>query len=661
MLFLNPLRRGQRWPRIAGTAAVLLLASTWDATACDTPVYRYAMYRWLPAPYEVYYFHQDGVSEEAEQVKDGIRAASEDRHARANLVFLPVDLGADPDLAGVPPDVKQMWLQQTEPVSPSYLIASPVGVSLFTGSLSRQDLDALIDSPRRQELARLLEEGKAGVYVLVTGDDAEAAEAAEQVVSGLIADIAAGTIPLYTPPPARPGAASSEDPPAAQIGLLTVARDDEAEKWLIRCLLGTARDVTEPMLFLVYGRGRALFSCLGKGIHRDNLIQDVEFITGACSCTVKDRNPGVDLLVRYDWDAAAESLARRFDAEEGSGYQFGGDSLFPELIIPADSHAWAEAPSETESPEAAGTEDLTVATAAAPEPGAADPTAETPDPQPTADPPANGAQPDENASAPERRVAAHSAPPLVESGKELSRLSPLQGVMWVGAGLAVTLLVLFAATFLVLRRNSMRHGTAARGPDARPPMVPLGERPLGMMIQFEDVAKVYPTRQGNVRALDGVSLSVESGEFVAVRGPSGGGKSTLLALAGGLALPTSGRIVVAGEEISRAPAGRRAEFRATQVGFVFQMFHLLPFLNVIDNVLVAATRPGEPERRRRGTAAGSVRTAPASAPSAGPTQCGRKTTRGDGPRSCSTTRGSCSRTNRRGTSTPPTPISYWTR
>jgi putative ABC transport system ATP-binding protein len=120
-----------------------------------------------------------------------------------------------------------------------------------------------------------------------------------------------------------------------------------------------------------------------------------------------------------------------------------------------------------------------------------------------------------------------------------------------------------------------------------------------MMIQFQDVSKVYPTRQGDVRALDGVSLRVESGEFVAIRGPSGGGKSTLLALAGGLALPTSGRIVVAGEEISRAPAARRAEFRATQVGFVFQMFHLLPFLNVIDNVLVAASRPGESDLQRR--------------------------------------------------------------
>lgn len=109
------------------------------------------------------------------------------------------------------------------------------------------------------------------------------------------------------------------------------------------------------------------------------------------------------------------------------------------------------------------------------------------------------------------------------------------------------------------------------------------------MIQLEGVSKVYQTARGPVRALDGVDLAIESGEFVALRGRSGSGKSTLLALVGGLALPTAGKVAVAGSELPKLSASERARFREKQIGFVFQMFHLLPYLTVLDNVLVAAS------------------------------------------------------------------------
>jgi len=111
------------------------------------------------------------------------------------------------------------------------------------------------------------------------------------------------------------------------------------------------------------------------------------------------------------------------------------------------------------------------------------------------------------------------------------------------------------------------------------------------MIHLEDVSKVYRTSKGEVRALDGVTLQIAQGEFAAVRGPSGCGKSTLLAMIGGLAQPTSGRVVVEGHDLGRMPSSKRAAHRAEHIGFVFQMFHLLPYLNVVDNVLLAAPAP----------------------------------------------------------------------
>jgi ABC-type lipoprotein export system ATPase subunit len=93
---------------------------------------------------------------------------------------------------------------------------------------------------------------------------------------------------------------------------------------------------------------------------------------------------------------------------------------------------------------------------------------------------------------------------------------------------------------------------------------------------------------GPVRALDSVSLSLAEGEFVAVQGPSGCGKTTLLLTLGGLLRPTNGTVEVDGTNPYALPAEARARFRAAHVGFVFQQFHLVPYLSVRENVLAPA-------------------------------------------------------------------------
>jgi putative ABC transport system ATP-binding protein len=105
------------------------------------------------------------------------------------------------------------------------------------------------------------------------------------------------------------------------------------------------------------------------------------------------------------------------------------------------------------------------------------------------------------------------------------------------------------------------------------------------MIGLQDVSKVYRKHDGEVRALDGVSAKIESGEFVAVRGPSGCGKSTLLMAVAGMARPTAGRVLLDGEDLYALSPRRRAAVRAQKVGFVFQLFHLIPYLNVWENLL----------------------------------------------------------------------------
>ena len=111
-----------------------------------------------------------------------------------------------------------------------------------------------------------------------------------------------------------------------------------------------------------------------------------------------------------------------------------------------------------------------------------------------------------------------------------------------------------------------------------------------MTLKIENLSKRYTTRDGQVAALDNISLTIDSKEFVAVMGPSGCGKTTLLLTAGGLQAPDAGTAVVAGEDLYALPAETRARHRARRIGFVFQQFHLVPYLDVLDNVLARSQK-----------------------------------------------------------------------
>jgi putative ABC transport system ATP-binding protein len=103
-------------------------------------------------------------------------------------------------------------------------------------------------------------------------------------------------------------------------------------------------------------------------------------------------------------------------------------------------------------------------------------------------------------------------------------------------------------------------------------------------ITVDSVVVEHQTSGGPVRALDGVSFTLARGSSVAITGPSGGGKSTLLGVIGGLAQPTSGTVRIGGSEISDMSEGDRSDFRRSHIGFVYQADNLLPFLTLLENV-----------------------------------------------------------------------------
>lgn len=119
------------------------------------------------------------------------------------------------------------------------------------------------------------------------------------------------------------------------------------------------------------------------------------------------------------------------------------------------------------------------------------------------------------------------------------------------------------------------------------------------LIEFKNVKKTYMVGEKKFNALDDVSFTISKGEFVVILGPSGAGKSTLLNLLGGMDTVSSGKIIVAGEEISSYNAKEMTHYRAEKVGFIFQFYNILPTLTVLENVELINDIVAKPKKAKQ--------------------------------------------------------------
>jgi len=246
------------------------------------------------------------------------------------MIFQAIDVAKKEQLDRLNEFVLKTWRSHDDGKTPVHLVLAPWGGKLFIGRLEEATLEAMIGSPARSRTAELLGAGNAAVLLLLECADAKANQQAAKVIDQVIAKAASGAIQgtadlggagpaAFLPPDTvKPAAADDDDEPMEQasnfkLATLRVSRADSAEKWLVDQLMRVEPDLyeyaKEPMVFAVFGRGRALEPYIGKGITVDNLIECAAFLGGACSCMVKEQNPGADLLMRWDWDATADAMS----------------------------------------------------------------------------------------------------------------------------------------------------------------------------------------------------------------------------------------------------------------------------------------------------------------------------------------------------------------
>ena len=123
-------------------------------------------------------------------------------------------------------------------------------------------------------------------------------------------------------------------------------------------------------------------------------------------------------------------------------------------------------------------------------------------------------------------------------------------------------------------------------------------------VDVQSVRKIYKRDSQEIVVLDGLSLEVPEGEFVALMGPSGSGKTTLLNLIAGIDRPTSGKVVVSGTDVTTLSEGALAKWRSRNIGFIFQFYNLIPVLTAVENVELPLllTKLSKKQRRERAMA-----------------------------------------------------------
>jgi hypothetical protein len=277
---------------------LMVLSAAALAPTCNIPVFRYALERWQAAPYDVVVFHRGPLNDEARGALNVLRQAG------ANLEVDRIDVAE-------PVPAKRKALLDRAKVDAPCLVAVFPGSDIiaWSGPLTSESATRLADSPARREIARRLLEGDSAVWLLLESGDRARDDGAARTLEAELKKLEQS---LKVP------AHASDDPPLLSevpvrvaFSVYRLARTEPAEASLVAMLLNSESGLEGPIVFPIFGRGRALWAMTGNGLTPTNIGEAGSFLIGACSSEAKELNPGVDLLFAADWEAGLAAAPAR--------------------------------------------------------------------------------------------------------------------------------------------------------------------------------------------------------------------------------------------------------------------------------------------------------------------------------------------------------------
>jgi len=272
---------------------LLLAAVAWPACACTLPVFRTALETWEPDPYQALIFARGSLPADAQLF------STSQQDNPSNLRVSVIDVDHPPS-----PDALKIWKAQGEPALPWMAVSFPRGGALaWSGAPDANGLARVLDSPARKKLRSALLEGTSVVWVLLESGDA----ARDDKIAGNLQTQSADLAKRLKIPEAGPEESRSSLTLKLAFSVVRVSRTAPEEKFFVAQLLQSELNPdkierAEPLVFPVFGRGRALPAMTEKELLPESLAQAAQFLTGTCACDAKDLTPGVHLLITADWE-----------------------------------------------------------------------------------------------------------------------------------------------------------------------------------------------------------------------------------------------------------------------------------------------------------------------------------------------------------------------